>query len=69
MILSRRPEEKDGCNRGPRPELVELYPACEAHSAVSVLGERSTVEEIEFSDLLSILLSIPDRAKRSPHPG
>jgi hypothetical protein len=51
------------------PSWVELYPACGAHSVVSVLGERSAVEEIELSDLLSILLSILDRAKRSPHPG
>jgi hypothetical protein len=47
------------------PSWVELYPACGAHSVVSVLGERSAIEEIELSDLLSIL----DRAKRSPHPG
>jgi hypothetical protein len=39
---------------------VELYPGFEAHSVVSVLGERSTVEEIQLSDLLSII----DRTKR-----
>ena len=34
---------------------VELYPDHEPHSVVSVLGERSTVEEIQLSDLLSII--------------
>jgi hypothetical protein len=47
------------------PSWVELYPNFEAHSVVSVLGERSTVEEIQLSDLLSII----DRTERSPHPG
>jgi hypothetical protein len=41
------------------PSWVELYPDCEAHSVVSILGERSTAEEIQLSDLLSII----DRAK------
>jgi hypothetical protein len=42
------------------PSWVELYPNHEAHSVVSVLGERSTVEEIQLSDLLSII----DRMER-----
>jgi hypothetical protein len=36
-----------------------------AYSVVSVLGERSTVDEIQLSDLLSIM----DRTKRSRYPG
>jgi hypothetical protein len=47
------------------PNWVELYPDCEAHSVVSVLGERSTVEKIQLSDLLSIIY----RAKRLSRPG
>ncbi len=43
------------------PSWVELYPNHEAHSVVSVLGERSTVQEIQLSDLLSII----DRTERS----
>jgi hypothetical protein len=42
------------------PSWVELYPDSEAHSVISVRGERSTVEEIKLSDLLSII----DRTKR-----
>jgi hypothetical protein len=44
---------------------VELYPDHEAHSVVSVLGKRSTVEQIQLCDLLSII----DRAERCSHPG
>ena len=47
------------------PSWVELYPNHEPHSVVSVLGERSTVEEIQLCDLLSII----DRAEHSPRPG
>jgi hypothetical protein len=47
------------------PSWVELYPNSGAHSVISVLGERSTVEEIQLSDLLSII----DRTERSPYPG
>ena len=47
------------------PSWVELYPNHAAHSVVSVLGERSTVEEIQLSDLLSII----DRTERSPLNG
>ena len=47
------------------PSWVELYPNHGAHSVVSVLGERSTVEEIKLSDLLSII----DRTGRSPPNG
>jgi hypothetical protein len=44
------------------PSWVELYPNHEAHSVVSVQGERSTVEEIQLCDLLSII----DRAETAP---
>ncbi len=47
------------------PSWVELYPNHGAHSVVSVLGERSTVEEIQLSDLLSII----DRTQRAPLNG
>src|SRR3712207_7344146 len=35
------------------PVWVELYPGYGAESVVSVRGERSTIEEIQLSDLLS----------------
>src|SRR5215217_3495761 len=41
---------------------VELYPDHELRSVISVLGERSTVEEIQLSDLLSII----ERTERAP---
>ena len=44
---------------------VELYPCHGRRSVVSVLGERSTVEEIQLSELLSII----DRTQRSPLNG
>ena len=44
---------------------VELYPNHGACSVVSVLGERSIVDEIQLSDLLSVI----DRTKRSPLNG
>ena len=47
------------------PSWVELYPNHGPHSVVSVLGERSTIREIQLSDLLSII----DRAKRPPLNG
>ena len=37
------------------PNWVELYPGCGSRSVVSLRGERSTFEEIELSDLLSIV--------------
>jgi hypothetical protein len=37
------------------PNWVELYPGCGSRSLVSQRGERSTFEEIELSDLLSII--------------
>lgn len=37
------------------PSWVELYPGSGSHSVVSVRGERSTIEEIQLSDLLSIV--------------
>jgi hypothetical protein len=47
------------------PSWVELYPNHGTRSVVSVLGERSTVEEIQLSELLSII----DRTQRSPLNG
>ena len=47
------------------PSWVELYPNHGPQSEVSVLGERSTVQEIQLSDLLSII----DRTERSPLHG
>src|SRR3712207_5074674 len=37
------------------PNWVELYPGCGSRTVVSQRGERSTFEEIELSDLLSIV--------------
>jgi hypothetical protein len=37
------------------PNWVELYPGCGSRSVVSQRGERSTFEEVELSDLLSIV--------------
>jgi hypothetical protein len=37
------------------PNWVELYLECGSRSVVSLRGERSTVEEIELTDLLSIV--------------
>jgi hypothetical protein len=37
------------------PNWVELYPEYGPHSVVSVRGERSTIEGIQLSDLLSVL--------------
>ncbi len=37
------------------PVWVELYPGCGPRSVVSVRGERSTIEEIQLSDLLSVI--------------
>ena len=47
------------------PSWVELYPNHGAHSVVSVLGERSTVEEMQLADLLSLI----DRTQREPPNG
>jgi hypothetical protein len=37
------------------PNWVELYPGYGSHSVVSVRGERSTIEEIQLSHLLSVI--------------
>jgi hypothetical protein len=42
------------------PFWVELYPEYGSRSAVGIEGRRTTIEEIQLSDLLSIL----DRAER-----
>ena len=47
------------------PSWVELYPNHGALSVVSVLGKRSTIREIQLSDLLSVI----DRAERPPLDG
>jgi hypothetical protein len=41
--------------KGRVPNWVELYPGFGSRSVVSLRGERSTFEEIELSDLLSIV--------------
>jgi hypothetical protein len=45
------------------PVWVELYPGYGARSVVGVGEERSTIEEIQLSDLLSAV----DRAERLAH--
>ena len=47
------------------PNWIELYPDYGPRSVVSVHGERSTIEEIQLSDLLSVL----DRTVRNDYPG
>ena len=37
------------------PNWVELYPGYSSYSVVSVRGERSTIEEIQLSHLLSVI--------------
>jgi hypothetical protein len=37
------------------PNWVELYPGHGSRSVVSLHGQRSTVEEIQLSDLLSVM--------------
>jgi hypothetical protein len=46
------------------PNWVELYPCCEARSVVNLRGERTTIEEIQLSDLLSVI----DRTERPAYP-
>lgn len=46
------------------PNWVELYPGCGPRSVVSVRGERSTIEEIQLSDLLSVV----DKTREPVHP-
>jgi hypothetical protein len=47
------------------PNWVELYPGCGSRSVVSLRGERSTIEEIQLSDLLSIV----DSTAQAIRPG
>ena len=47
------------------PNWVELYPEYGQRSVVGVGEERSTIEEIQLSDLLSVV----DRAERLAHYG
>ena len=52
------------------PNWVELYPNYGPHSFVSVRGERSTIEEIQLSDLLLVLdLSVLDRPVKNGSSG
>ena len=37
------------------PNWVELYPDCESLSTFCIGGERSTVDEVQLSDLLSLV--------------
>jgi hypothetical protein len=64
-VLSLAPEmvifsEATGLVRESVPVWVELYPGYGPRSVIGVGEERSTVEEIQLSDLLSAL----DRAER-----
>jgi hypothetical protein len=64
-VLSLAPEmvifsEATGLVRERVPVWVELYPGYGPRSVIGVGEERSTVEEIQLSDLLSAL----DRAER-----
>lgn len=64
-VLSHGPvmvvcSEATGVVRERVPFWVELYPGYESRSVVSLEGRRSTIEEIELSDLLAVL----DRAER-----
>jgi hypothetical protein len=47
--------EATGLVRERVPVWVQLYPEYGPRSVVSVRGERSTIEEIQLSDLLSIV--------------
>ena len=47
--------EATGVVRERVPVWVELYPGYGPESVVGVRGERSTVEEIQLSDLLSVI--------------
>jgi hypothetical protein len=47
------------------PNWIELYPDYGPRSVVSVRGERSTIEEIQLSDLLSVV----DETRKPVHPG
>lgn len=57
--------EATGLVRERVPVWVELYPGYGPRSVVSVRGERSTIEEIQLSDLLAVV----DRTERAVHPG
>jgi hypothetical protein len=64
-VLSLGPEmvvfsEATGLVRERVPVWVELYPGYGPQSVVGVGEERSTIEEIQLSDLLSVV----DRAER-----
>lgn len=45
---------------------VELYPRCGSLSVVNIGGERSTIEEIQLSDLLSIVDSAAQTVRPCP---
>jgi hypothetical protein len=55
--------EATGLVRERVPVWVELYPEYGQRSVVGVGEERSTIEEIQLSDLLSVV----DRAERLAH--
>lgn len=64
-VLSLAPEmvvfsEATGLVRERVPVWVELYPEYGPHSVVGVGEERTTIEEIQLSDLLDVV----DRAQR-----
>ena len=47
--------EATGVVRDRVPVWVELYPGYVLESVIGVGGERSTIEEIQLSDLLSVI--------------
>ncbi len=57
--------EATGIVRERVPFWIELYPGYESRSVVSLEGTRSTIAEIELSDLLAVL----DRAERLAQRG
>ncbi len=44
------------------PNWIELYPNCESLSTIFIGGERSTVDDVQLSDLISLV----DRVEPSP---
>jgi hypothetical protein len=57
--------EATGVVRDRVPVWVELYPGYGAESVIGVGGERSTIGEIQLSDLLAVI----DRAERLAQEG
>ncbi len=47
------------------PVWVELYPDCEPHAMINVRGRRTTKEDVQLADLLSVI----DRVDRAAEAG